>query len=324
MNKRVNDYTYGFQGQEEDDDISGEGNSLNYEYRMHNPRLGRFFSIDPLFKDYPHNSPYAFSENVVINAIELEGLENVYVYAWNKKKGEWVKKYTYTDVKSDVNRNKYVVFDNSGKIKTESYQVVKDKTYANKKRVEASNQWQEDFAQWNSDYNQEVWDNATPEQKKQSEAIQEVLQPLRDYAIEAVEPVAQLYTIQSTVGTGINTLARSASAAAVEAEAVVLIDKAKYPEAAAHIEEAQAAGHPSVLTLDRSGAAANRKAALKGVKTKPSLDRDEYPPAVFKEGGAGSSVKHIPSSDNRGAGAAMGRQLRGVSDGSKVKIKTGE
>ncbi|MCH2229647.1 MAG: hypothetical protein MK105_04820 [Crocinitomicaceae bacterium] len=69
------DYRYGFQGQEMDDEIKGEGNSVNYKYRMHDPRIGRFFAIDPLAPSYPHNSPYAFSENVVINAVELEGLE---------------------------------------------------------------------------------------------------------------------------------------------------------------------------------------------------------------------------------------------------------
>ena len=42
---------------------------------MHDPRIGRFFSVDPLAKKYPWNSSYAFSENVVINAVELEGLE---------------------------------------------------------------------------------------------------------------------------------------------------------------------------------------------------------------------------------------------------------
>jgi len=42
---------------------------------MHDPRIGRFFAVDPLTKKYPWNSPYAFSENVVINAVELEGLE---------------------------------------------------------------------------------------------------------------------------------------------------------------------------------------------------------------------------------------------------------
>jgi hypothetical protein len=42
---------------------------------MHDPRIGRFFAVDPLAPDYPHNSPYAFSENRVIDGIELEGLE---------------------------------------------------------------------------------------------------------------------------------------------------------------------------------------------------------------------------------------------------------
>ena len=69
------DYRYGFQGQEMDDEIKGEGNSLNYTFRMHDPRVGRFLSLDPLAPQYPHNSPFAFAENRVIDGIELEGLE---------------------------------------------------------------------------------------------------------------------------------------------------------------------------------------------------------------------------------------------------------
>jgi RHS repeat-associated protein len=68
-------YRYGFQGQEMDNEIKGEGNSINYTFRMHDPRVGRFFATDPLEKSYPWNSPYAFSENRVIDAVELEGLE---------------------------------------------------------------------------------------------------------------------------------------------------------------------------------------------------------------------------------------------------------
>ncbi|MBR9831655.1 hypothetical protein GYB57_05885 [bacterium] len=68
-------YRYGFQGQERDDEIKGSGNSYNYTFRMHDPRLGRFLSIDPLSKQYPFYSPYAFSGNRVIDMIELEGLE---------------------------------------------------------------------------------------------------------------------------------------------------------------------------------------------------------------------------------------------------------
>ena len=67
-----------------DNEVKGEGNSINYKYRMHslsrfygNPRVGRFFAVDPLAPDYPWNSPYAFSENIVIDAVELEGLEKI-------------------------------------------------------------------------------------------------------------------------------------------------------------------------------------------------------------------------------------------------------
>ncbi len=71
----TSDYRYGFQGQEMDDEIKGEGNSLNYSFRMHDPRVGRFFATDPLEKNYPWNSPYAFSENRIVDSRELEGLE---------------------------------------------------------------------------------------------------------------------------------------------------------------------------------------------------------------------------------------------------------
>ena len=69
------DYRYGFQNQEVDNEIKGKGNSVNYKYRMHDARLGRFFAVDPLTSKYPHYTPYSFSGNKVIQFIELEGLE---------------------------------------------------------------------------------------------------------------------------------------------------------------------------------------------------------------------------------------------------------
>jgi hypothetical protein len=83
----------------------------------------------------------------------------------------------------------------------------------------------------------------------------------------------------------------------------------------------QAAGQPKTLTIDREGAAANRKESLNGVPTQKGSDRDEYPPAMFKEGGNGASVKHINPTDNRGAGACIGAQCKGLSDGAKVTIE---
>jgi len=68
-------FRYGFQGQERDDEVYGKGNAVNFKYRMHDTRIGRFFAVDPLAAHYPWNSPYAFAENKVIQYIELEGLE---------------------------------------------------------------------------------------------------------------------------------------------------------------------------------------------------------------------------------------------------------
>lgn len=89
-------HRYGFQGQEKDDEIKGEGNSVNYKYRMHDPRIGRFFSLDPLAPSYPGNSPYAFSENRVIDGAELEGLE------WSQRI------WTLGNGKTEIHRYLYV------------------------------------------------------------------------------------------------------------------------------------------------------------------------------------------------------------------------
>ncbi|MFP9119357.1 RHS repeat domain-containing protein, partial [Flavobacterium sp. RNTU_13] len=81
-------YRYGFQGQEKDDELKGEGNSLNYTFRMHDPRIGRFFAVDPLASKYPFYSPYQFSSNSPVQAIELEGLESSKIPNENEKKHE--------------------------------------------------------------------------------------------------------------------------------------------------------------------------------------------------------------------------------------------
>ncbi len=100
----------------------------------------------------------------------------------------------------------------------------------------------------------------------------------------------------------------------------IYVDPNKYPASAQHIIDAQAAGHPNFLTINRGGAAANRAASLSGIKTAPGMDRDEYPPAVFKEGGPGADVRLIPSGDNRGSGASFGGQIRNLPDDTIIQI----
>jgi RHS repeat-associated protein len=98
------------------------------------------------------------------------------------------------------------------------------------------------------------------------------------------------------------------------------ISRSKYPETAKHIEDAQRAGHPKKLTIDRPGTIARRKEALQGRKKVLGKDLDEYPPAMFKEGGKGASVRAVIPADNRGVGATIGNKTRGLPDGSEVKI----
>ena len=71
-------YRYGFNGKENDNEVKGEGNQQDYGMRIYDPRLGRFLSVDPLTKDYPWNSTYAFAENDVIRSIDLDGLEKYF------------------------------------------------------------------------------------------------------------------------------------------------------------------------------------------------------------------------------------------------------
>ncbi|MEZ2442984.1 RHS repeat-associated core domain-containing protein [Chitinophaga sp. RCC_12] len=47
-------YRYGFNGKENDNEVKGEGNQQDYGMRIYDPRLGRFLSVDPLTKGYPH------------------------------------------------------------------------------------------------------------------------------------------------------------------------------------------------------------------------------------------------------------------------------
>jgi len=68
-------YRYGFNGQEKDNELSGIGNSVSFKYRVHDTRLGRFLSVDPLEHLYCWNSTYAFAENTPIACIDLEGKE---------------------------------------------------------------------------------------------------------------------------------------------------------------------------------------------------------------------------------------------------------
>ena len=102
---------------------------------------------------------------------------------------------------------------------------------------------------------------------------------------------------------------------------VATISKSDFPETAQHIQDAIKNGHPDIVTISRLKATERRAESLKDIATKKGFDRDEWPMAIFKEGGKGASIRYISPSDNRGAGAAIMHALKGKSKDIRVLFK---
>lgn len=123
---------------------------------------------------------------------------------------------------------------------------------------------------------------------------------------------------------------RAVSVAAVRAPAscrgavaVVELPRSRYPHIVAHIEDSWAR-YPRVLRVNRSGAA-GRRARLLGwwearhpQPTGDHMDLDEEPAAVLRSSWR-ASVRPVEEGENRGAGAKLGAELRGVRDGACVR-----
>ena len=69
---------FGFNWNEKDDEVKGEGSQQDYGARIYDPRLGRFLTPDPIIikeKKHPELSTYQFASNSPIAGIDLDGLE---------------------------------------------------------------------------------------------------------------------------------------------------------------------------------------------------------------------------------------------------------
>ena len=69
----TDNYRYGFQGQEKDDEIKGEGNSINTYFRRYDPRIGRWLSPDPKESLMPFETPYSYANNTPIVGNDPDG-----------------------------------------------------------------------------------------------------------------------------------------------------------------------------------------------------------------------------------------------------------
>jgi len=71
-------YRYGFNGKENDNEVKGEGNQIDFGERMYDSRVGRWLSLDPLQKKYPSFSPYVAFGNSPIIMKDPDGRDIVY------------------------------------------------------------------------------------------------------------------------------------------------------------------------------------------------------------------------------------------------------
>lgn len=97
-------YRFGFNGKEKDGNISALTH-YDYGFRIYNPSIARFLSVDPLTDEYPELTPYQFASNRPIDGIDLDGLEwcsfdldinDPNVRRWAKQEGV----YNYRDSKT--------------------------------------------------------------------------------------------------------------------------------------------------------------------------------------------------------------------------------
>lgn len=109
-------YRYGFNGKENDNEVKGAGNQQDYGMRIYDARLGRFLSVDPIAKKYPELTPYQFSSNTPIQAIDLDGLEKAhYMLIWDSKHENATLRYSHTENFSESTSEWTPTWDNWSK-----------------------------------------------------------------------------------------------------------------------------------------------------------------------------------------------------------------
>jgi RHS repeat-associated protein len=122
-------YRFGFNGQEKDDEIYGEGNTYSAEFWEYDARVGRRWNVDPKAFDAPSWSPYRTLFNNPIFWIDKLGL---FEDEYGVDKNGNITLLKKTDDKTDKifvldDKNKKVDLDNNGNSNND-YVEVKDKS----------------------------------------------------------------------------------------------------------------------------------------------------------------------------------------------------
>ncbi|HTF05447.1 MAG TPA: RHS repeat-associated core domain-containing protein [Bacteroidia bacterium] len=89
-------YRYGYNGKEREDDLVGEGNSYNYDSRILDTRLGRWFVIDAKAAKCQYESPYSYVGNSPMVFVDPNGEEKIIVIGGGDKEGKDKYKFVNT------------------------------------------------------------------------------------------------------------------------------------------------------------------------------------------------------------------------------------
>lgn len=113
---------------------------------------------------------------------------------------------------------------------------------------------------------------------------------------------------------------RAAEAAVCRPDRVVCVSASRFGQAARHIADAQRAGAPRILRVNRTGVAQRRAAATSQLLRLPGVDRDEYPPPFARSVGQAVSVRYIDPFSNRGLGSSLGAATRRLDDRARFLV----
>jgi RHS repeat-associated protein len=157
-------YRFGFNGKELDSEgMGGGGSTYDYGFRIYNPQIAKFLSVDPLTQSYPWYTPYQFAGNKPIWAIDLDGLEEFKKHEFFVLNNNNEPKLDYSEIEPNTGNkphgptgtllNKYLwIVPSSGhsywKL-TETVFVPEKKPSLVQKLVGKINESYEDFVTWN-------------------------------------------------------------------------------------------------------------------------------------------------------------------------------
>ena len=120
----IGGYRYFFNGQEGDNEVFGELANFGYEFRQYDSRLGRWWSIDPKWNEYPSVSPFVFCNGSPIMLMDPNGEK---VFAYNKESKRYMKSYLKEQFGS-IRMFRFTVYD---ELKIRSRQYKKAMEHAN-------------------------------------------------------------------------------------------------------------------------------------------------------------------------------------------------